>query len=190
MAGEDHHSGTHAGSSDIRGGRRVRPQAPSMGREARPAVYDPATEPACAAQRQKRWPRSTRLRHPLNIQGHSQRGSTSRLPRNQGHRVCTSNQGGRVVTAPETWADLAHAWGHQETRGTNRLPLASERDAAAFITENIRAAKAEAWQEGREEPDDCCGSCPRNSCPWDNGGTGPINPYLTPTPNGEEHGNV
>lgn len=90
------------------------------------------------------------------------------------------------MTALETWAELAHAWGHQETRGTNRLPIASEREAAAFITEKIRAAKAEAWQEGREEPGNCCGLCPRNSCPWDNGGAGPINPYLAPTPNGDE----
>lgn len=82
-----------------------------------------------------------------------------------------------MMSAPKDWAELAYAWGQYETRGTDRLPVDSERKAASFITDAIRDDKAGAWDEVRDEPDSCCGHCPMNKCPWDNGGAGPVNPY-------------
>ena len=43
--------------------------------------------------------------------------------------------------------------------------------------EHDREVAAKAWEEGFEEPRECCGLCPSNSCPWDNGNDGPSNPY-------------
>lgn len=37
----------------------------------------------------------------------------------------------------------------------------------------LREVQAEAWDAGFEEPREC----PLRSCPWDNGGNGPTNPY-------------
>lgn len=48
---------------------------------------------------------------------------------------------------------------------------------AAMLAPLIREAQAEAWEEGRDEPQDCCGMCPAKMCPWDDGGKGPTNPY-------------
>ena len=45
------------------------------------------------------------------------------------------------------------------------------------LAERIRAAQEGAWEEGYDEPRECCGMCPRNACPWDNWGKGPVNPY-------------
>lgn len=41
----------------------------------------------------------------------------------------------------------------------------------------LRGVLADAWDEGFAEPRECCGMCPLRSCPWDNGGNGPTNPY-------------
>ena len=46
-----------------------------------------------------------------------------------------------------------------------------------WLTEHDREVAAKAWGEGFDEPRECCGLCPNNSCPWDNGQDGPINPY-------------
>ena len=45
------------------------------------------------------------------------------------------------------------------------------------MEEHNREVAEKAWQEGFEEPRECCGLCPNNSCPWDNGQDGPTNPY-------------
>lgn len=46
-----------------------------------------------------------------------------------------------------------------------------------WIVEHDREVAAKAWEEGFEEPRECCGLCPKDSCPWDNGQGGPSNPY-------------
>lgn len=46
-----------------------------------------------------------------------------------------------------------------------------------WLAKHEREVKAEAWAEGHGEPESCCGLCPRDYCPWDNGGNGPKNPY-------------
>ena len=46
-----------------------------------------------------------------------------------------------------------------------------------YLAEHDREVAAKAWGEGFEEPRECCGLCPNNSCPWDNGQDGPTNPY-------------
>ena len=84
-----------------------------------------------------------------------------------------------MTKAPETIANLAYAWGQHEASGTNRAPIHGERKAREFIEEEMRKAKADAWEEGHNEPQDCCGLCPARSCPWDGGGRGPTNPYRT-----------
>ena len=67
----------------------------------------------------------------------------------------------------------------QNTRG---IPTPEQRrawadDANALIAAHDHATAARAWDEGFEEPRECCGLCPLRSCPWDNGGNGPTNPY-------------
>ena len=49
--------------------------------------------------------------------------------------------------------------------------------ASDWLAKHDRKVAAKAWGEGFEEPRECCGLCPNNSCPWDNGQDGPINPY-------------
>ena len=46
-----------------------------------------------------------------------------------------------------------------------------------WLAEHDKEVAAKAWEEGFEEPRECCGLCPNNSCPWDNGKDGPSNPY-------------
>lgn len=46
-----------------------------------------------------------------------------------------------------------------------------------WLAAHDRETAARAWDEGFEEPRECCGLCPLRSCPWDNGGDGPTNPY-------------
>ena len=46
-----------------------------------------------------------------------------------------------------------------------------------WLTEHDRDVAAKAWEEGFDEPRECCGLCPKDSCPWDNGQGGPRNPY-------------
>ena len=41
----------------------------------------------------------------------------------------------------------------------------------------LEQVKAEAWEEGYDEPRECCGICPSGACPWDNNKKGPTNPY-------------
>ena len=49
--------------------------------------------------------------------------------------------------------------------------------ASDWLAEHDREVAAKAWAEGFDEPRECCGLCPNNSCPWDNGKDGPSNPY-------------
>ena len=46
-----------------------------------------------------------------------------------------------------------------------------------WLAEHDREVAAKAWEEGFDEPRECCGLCPKDSCPWDNGQGGPSNPY-------------
>ena len=56
--------------------------------------------------------------------------------------------------------------------------IAIEPDAFdRWLAAHDRETAARAWDEGFEEPRECCGLCPLRSCPWDNGGDGPTNPY-------------
>lgn len=43
--------------------------------------------------------------------------------------------------------------------------------------ERLNARLADSWDEGYSESHECCGMCPSNACPWDDGKTGPANPY-------------
>lgn len=42
-----------------------------------------------------------------------------------------------------------------------------------WLDQALREAKAEAWDEGYDEPRECCGMCPLDMCPWDNNKKGP-----------------
>ena len=53
----------------------------------------------------------------------------------------------------------------------------ARRRFSRWIAAHDRETAARAWDEGFEEPRECCGLCPLRSCPWDNGGDGPTNPY-------------
>ena len=53
----------------------------------------------------------------------------------------------------------------------------TEPDFDRWLAAHDRETAARAWDEGFEEPRECCGLCPLRSCPWDNGGDGPTNPY-------------
>ena len=46
-----------------------------------------------------------------------------------------------------------------------------------WLAEHDAKIAAKAWEEGFEEPRECCGLCPKDACPWDNGQDGPSNPY-------------
>ena len=53
----------------------------------------------------------------------------------------------------------------------------AQEEASEDFDRWVRGVLADAWDEGFEEPRECCGLCPLRSCPWDNGGNGPTNPY-------------
>lgn len=61
--------------------------------------------------------------------------------------------------------------------GTTSSELAEALLASDWLAEHDRKVAAKAWEDGFEEPRECCGLCPNNSCPWDNGQDGPSNPY-------------
>ena len=60
---------------------------------------------------------------------------------------------------------------------TARWADSRQPDFDRWLAAHDRETAARAWDEGFEEPRECCGLCPLRSCPWDNGGDGPTNPY-------------
>ena len=60
---------------------------------------------------------------------------------------------------------------------TSRWADSRQPEFDRWLAEHDREVAARAWDEGFEEPRECCGLCPLRSCPWDNGGDGPTNPY-------------
>lgn len=79
-------------------------------------------------------------------------------------------QGGTVNGDPAPgWCSCGARWFKNRSEHDTHL--------AAALREAGIGDLAQAWDEGHAEPRECCGSCPRGSCPWDAGRSGPTNPY-------------